>query len=84
MNMSRTSLHRKIKGVTELTPGDFIRIIRLKRAAELLLEGEYRINEICMLVGIHSLSYFSKSFQNSLEFFQRILLKIVASSHHNR
>lgn len=63
MNMSRTSLHRKIKGITELTPGDFIRIIRLKRAAELLLEGEYRINEICMLVGIHSLSYFSKSFQ---------------------
>lgn len=62
MNMSRTSLHRKIKGTTELTPGDFIRIIRLKRAAELLMEGEYRINEICMLVGIHSLSYFSKSF----------------------
>lgn len=63
MNMSRTSLHRKIKGITEFTPGDFIRIIRLKRAAELLMEGEYRINEICMLVGIHSLSYFSKSFQ---------------------
>lgn len=63
MNMSRTSLHRKIKGITEFTPGDFIRIIRLKRAAELLIEGEYRINEICMLVGIHSLSYFSKSFQ---------------------
>lgn len=63
MNMSRTSLHRKIKGITELTPGDFIRIIRLKRAAELLMEGEYRINEICMLIGIHSLSYFSKSFQ---------------------
>ena len=63
MNMSRTSLHRKIKGITELTPGDFIRIIRLKKAAELLMEGEYRINEICMLVGIHSLSYFSKSFQ---------------------
>lgn len=63
MNMSRTSLHRKIKGITELTPGDFIRLIRLKKAAELLLEGEYRINEICMLVGIQSLSYFSKCFQ---------------------
>lgn len=63
MNMSRTNLHRKIKGITGLTPGDFIRIIRLKKAAELLLEGEYRINEICMLVGIHSMSYFSKSFQ---------------------
>ena len=63
MNMSRTSLHRKIKGVTSMTPGDFIRIIRLKRAAELLREGEYRINEICILVGINSLSYFSKCFQ---------------------
>ncbi|WP_195669543.1 hybrid sensor histidine kinase/response regulator transcription factor [Bacteroides intestinalis] len=63
VNMSRTSLHRKLKGITELTPGDFIRIIRLKKAAELLLEGEYRINEICMIVGIRSLSYFSKSFQ---------------------
>lgn len=63
MNMSRTSLHRKIKGLTELTPGDFIRTIRLRKAAELLLEGELRINEICMQIGIHSLSYFSKSFK---------------------
>lgn len=63
MGMSRASLHRKIKGLTELTPGDFIRIIRLRRAAELLLEGELRISEICIQVGINSLSYFSKSFQ---------------------
>lgn len=63
MNMSRTSLHRKIKGISELTPGDFIRLVRLKRAAELLQEGEYRINEICILVGFHSQSYFTKSFQ---------------------
>lgn len=62
MNMSRTSLHRKIKGISELTPGDFIRLVRLKRAAELLQEGEYRINEICILVGFHSQSYFTKSF----------------------
>ncbi|HCS72806.1 MAG TPA: hybrid sensor histidine kinase/response regulator, partial [Clostridiales bacterium] len=63
VNMSRTSLHRKIKAITDQTPGDFIRIIRLRKAAELLIEGEYRINEICMIVGIRSLSYFSKSFQ---------------------
>lgn len=63
MNMSRTSLHRKIKGVSELTPGDFIRLVRLKKAAELLQEREYRINEICILVGFHSQSYFTKSFQ---------------------
>lgn len=33
MNMSRTNLHRKIKDITEFTPEDFIRIIRLKKAA---------------------------------------------------
>lgn len=46
-----------------MTPGDFIRIVRLKRAAELLQEGEYRINEIAILVGFQSQSYFAKSFQ---------------------
>lgn len=77
VNMSRTSLHRKIKATTELTPGDFIRIIRLKKAAELLMEGEYRINEICMIVGIRSLSYFSKSFQKQFG----VLPKDFAKSH---
>lgn len=61
--MSRSSLHRKIKALTDLPPVDFIRVIRLKRAAELIQEGEYRINEICDMVGISSPSYFSKLFQ---------------------
>jgi len=63
MHTSRSSLHRKIKGVTHMTPGEFIRVIRLKKAAELLREGSYRVNEVCLMVGIRSLSYFSKSFQ---------------------
>lgn len=63
MNMSRSSLHRKIKSLTDLTPVDFIRIIRLKRAAELLHDGELRINEICDEVGFQSPSYFAKQFQ---------------------
>lgn len=63
MNMSRTSLHRKLKEISGLTPGDFIRVMRLKKAAQLLQNGEYRINEICILVGFHSQSYFTKSFQ---------------------
>lgn len=61
--MSRSSLLRKIKGVTESTPNDFIRLIRLKRAAEILKEGEYKVNEVCYLVGFSSTSYFSKVFQ---------------------
>ena len=63
INMSRSILHRKIKALTDLSSLDFIRIIRLKRAAELLQEGELRINEISDRVGFQSPSYFAKIFQ---------------------
>jgi DNA-binding response OmpR family regulator len=63
LHMSRSSLHRKIKGISELTPNDFIQLVRLKKAVELLEEGSYRINEIYFLVGFNSSSYFSKSFK---------------------
>lgn len=62
MNVSRATLYRKLKNTSELTPNDFIRLIRLKKAAELLREKEYRINEIAFIVGFSSPSYFSKCF----------------------
>jgi len=61
--MSRSSLHRKIKALTEMTSIEFIRFIRLKQSAELIQSGEYRVNEVCYLVGINSSSYFIKLFQ---------------------
>ncbi len=61
--MSRSSLHRKIKALSGLTPTDFIRLIRLKKAAVLIQEGKYRVGEVCYLVGINSPSYFIKLFQ---------------------
>ncbi|GHU72814.1 hypothetical protein FACS189413_16440 [Bacteroidia bacterium] len=61
--MSRSNLHRKIKALTELTPIDFIRLIRLRKAAELIQTGQYRVGEVCYLVGINSSSYFIKLFQ---------------------
>lgn len=63
LSLSRSSLLRKIKVLSGLSPNDFIRLIRLKKAAELMLDGKYRIGEICYLVGINSPSYFSKIFQ---------------------
>ena len=63
MNMSRSSLHRKIKGVADLTPNDYIRLQRLKKAALLLQEGAYRVNEIAVITGFASSSYFTKCFQ---------------------
>lgn len=62
MNMSRSNFYRKIKGVLDLTPNEYLRLERLKKAAQLLREGEKRINEICYRVGFNSPSYFSKCF----------------------
>ena len=62
MNMSRASFYRKVKSISELTPNDFIRLVRLKKAAELLKEKEYKVNEIAFIVGFKSSSYFAKCF----------------------
>ena len=63
MNISRSNLYRKIKVISHMAPNEFIRLCRLKRAAELLNLGNYRINEICYLTGFNSPSYFTKCFQ---------------------
>ncbi len=60
--MSRSSLLRKIKMQFNLSPVDFIRLIRLKKAAELIQEGKHLIGDICFMVGINSPSYFGKLF----------------------
>ena len=60
--MSHSSLLRKIKTVFNLSPVELIRLVKLKKAAELIQEGKYRIGDICYMVGISSQSYFSKLF----------------------
>ena len=63
MAMSRSSLNRKIRAVLDLSTGDYIRIERLKYAAELLSSGSYKINEVCYMTGFNTPSYFAKCFQ---------------------
>ena len=46
MNMSRSMFYRKIKGLSNLTPYELIKLSRLKKAAELLVEAIYKINEV--------------------------------------
>lgn len=60
--MSRSSLLRKIKTLFNLSPVELIRIVRLKKAAELIQEGKYRMGDICYMVGINSQSYFTRLF----------------------
>jgi AraC-like DNA-binding protein len=63
MRISVSTLYRKLKALTDLNSVEYIRLARLKKAAELLSEGNYRINEISFLVGFSSPSYFATSFQ---------------------
>ena len=62
MAMSRSNLHRRLKGITGSTPNEYIKIFRLKTAASMLRQRQYRVNEICDLVGFYNRSYFAKCF----------------------
>ncbi|HTF28438.1 MAG TPA: response regulator, partial [Flavitalea sp.] len=62
LNLSRITLYRKIKAVSDLTPIELINITRLKRAAELLAAGNFRIYEIADMVGFSSQSNFARNF----------------------
>jgi DNA-binding response OmpR family regulator len=62
MAMSRSSLHKKLKSMTGSVPNEFIRLVRLKHAAKLLLLQEYNVSEVGFMVGFNSHSYFSKCF----------------------
>lgn len=63
MCVSRASLYRRITLLTGQKPTEFIRTIRLKRAAELLKEDKYSVTEIIEMVGFSSTSYFNRCFK---------------------
>lgn len=63
MGVSRSGLFSKVKVLANITPNELIQVIRLKKAAALLAENKYRINEICYMVGFNTPSYFAKCFQ---------------------
>ena len=63
LNMSHSSLYRKIKSLTGLSVNEFIRKIRMRNAEKLLLSCKYSINEIIYKVGINTPSYFRQCFK---------------------
>jgi YesN/AraC family two-component response regulator len=63
LNMSRTQVHRKLTALTGQSATEFIRVLRLKRAAQLLRQKSGSISEIAYQSGFNNLSYFTKSFK---------------------
>lgn len=63
MNMSKSTLYRKIKTMTDLSPNDFIRNIRLKHACQMLRNPSISISEVAYATGFSDQRYFSKCFK---------------------
>ena len=63
MSVSGGTLSKKVKANTGLTVNEYIRISRLKKAAALLADNKYRINEVAYLTGFSTPSYFTQSFR---------------------
>lgn len=62
-NMSRSSFYNKLKALTGQAPADYIRLYRLKRAAELLKEGSHSVSEIAEMTGFCDGKYFREVFK---------------------
>lgn len=63
LNMSRTSVYNKIKALTGQGPNDYIRILRLNRAQELLQSRRHTVGEVSVMVGFSDPKYFSTCFK---------------------
>ena len=65
--ISRRNLFRKLKALTGMSPSEFIRIIRLKRAAQLLKQKAGSVSEVAYQTGFENLSYFTKCFKDAFQ-----------------
>ena len=63
MALGRTIFYRKVKGVTGYAPKEYLRVMRMKKAAELLLKTDATVAEVAYQVGINDPFYFSKCFK---------------------
>lgn len=63
MKIGRTAFYKKVKGLTGYSPNEYLRIMRMKKAAELLLTSKFTVAEVSYQVGIEDPFYFSKCFK---------------------
>lgn len=63
MNMSQSTLYRKLKGLTGKNINQLVRKIRIQKAAQLLHSGQYNVTEVALMVGINSSIYFRQCFR---------------------
>ena len=65
VGLSRSQLHRKLKALSDKSPSQVIKDMRLQRAKDLLEKGAGNASEVAFMVGFNSLAYFSKCFKDA-------------------
>lgn len=63
MTMGRTKFYGKVKEITGISPNKYLMLQRMKKAADLLADGEMNVSEVSYRVGIQDPSYFNKCFK---------------------
>ena len=63
VGISRAQLHRKMKEITGISTGEFIRNLRLEQAARLIREGKINVTQVAYTVGFNNQSHFSTLFK---------------------
>lgn len=67
LGMSHSNLYKKVKTTSGLSINSFVRFIRLRKAAELLINTNLNINEVAFRVGINDIKYFREQFQKQFK-----------------
>ncbi len=84
LNMSRATLYRKIKEISNLSPNELINVARLKIAAELLANDEYKIYEVAERVGFRSYRQFGRNFHKQFGIFPSEYVSIKREERKNK
>ena len=81
LNLSRTVFYQKFNECIEITPNEFIQVIRLEKSKNLLVNQELTIAEVADLVGFNDAKYFSTSFKKHFNFSPREYRKSILENN---
>ncbi len=75
MNLSNSTLYRKIKALTGLSPVEYIRKIKMRKAKQLLMNGNITVSEVAYMVGFNNLVYFRQCFKEEFKILPSQVMK---------
>lgn len=84
IGLSRTQLHRKLKGIIDQSPGDLVRTIRMQKAHELLKNQAGTVAEVSYMVGYGNPANFSTAFSKHFGYAPSEVLAVIVKRHPTR